>query len=125
MAQAPPPGAGDRAESADAAKQILTITVREETRTLAVNNIPLSERLIVRKATAMPLEAFVGEIEDIGANKVGLDTIVVLWWLARRANGEPMLTYKKVCDEWPTDLTPDDIDVKVDDPDPEATDPEA
>lgn len=126
-ARAPIPGVGERNEAAKAARQILTITLRGEPHTLAINNIPLKERLIVRKATGLPVESFIGEIEAGGATKIGLDSLIVLWWLARRANGEWQLTLTAAEAEWPEDLDPegDDLQVDVDDPDAEATDPEA
>ena len=126
MGLAPTPGVGRRAEESTAAQQILRITLRGESHTLALNNIPLKERLIVRKATGLPLEAFVGEVEDEGANKLGLDTLIVLWWLARRANGEWQLTFTRAGEEWPADLDVEgDLDVTLVEPDDEASDPEA
>lgn len=116
MASAPRPGVGARAESAGAASKIMTLTIRGETRTLAIGNIPMSERLIVRKATGLPFEAFVGE------EKFGLDTLIVLWWMAGRATN-PMLTLNQTEADFPTDLEADDIEVVLDDPsgdDPEA-----
>ena len=117
MAKAPRPGVGARAEQADAAKSVLVIKFLDRTERLAINNLPLSERLIVRKATGLPYEAFLGEIEEGGADKMGLDSFIVLWWLARRAGGEWQLTFKKVSEEWPDDFDPDDIDVTVETPD--------
>lgn len=126
MSLAPIPGVGKRAEAVNVAQQILKITVRGESHTLALNNIPLQERLIVRKATALPLEAFVGEVEDAGANKLGLDTLIVLWWLARRADGEWQLTFTKAAEEWPADLDiENDLQVELDSPAEEPSDPEA
>jgi hypothetical protein len=87
---------------------------------LAPNNIPLSEKLIVRKATGLPFEAFLGDEDRIGA-----DSVAVMWWLARRANGEPMLTWKQAEQDWPDELKAEDIDVEVDDPEEGASDPEA
>jgi hypothetical protein len=86
---------------------------------LVVNNIPMSERLIVRKAIGLPLEAFLGN-----ENKVGEDTVVVLWWLARRASGEPMLTWTQAEKQWPVGLKPTDIELVERDPNG-ADDPEA
>ena len=99
---------------------VLTITVRGETHKLAPNNLPLNERLELRRATGLPIEAFFTD-----QSSIGLDSIVVLWWLARRANGESGIALQTVWDSWPTDLSPDEIDVAVDEPGPEADDPEA
>lgn len=116
MASAPTPGIGTRSAAAEAAQKIMTLTIRGETRRLAIGNIPMSERLIVRKATGLPFEAFVGD------DKFGLDTLIVLWWLAGRATN-PMLTLTQVEQEFPADLEADDIDVTLDEPD--GDDPEA
>jgi hypothetical protein len=97
----------------------MTITIRGESKRLAINNVPLSERLVVRKATGLPFESFVGE------DRIGLDSIMVLWWLARRGEGEVMLTLTAAEADFPTDLEADDLDVSIDEPDPEADDPEA
>lgn len=108
MATAPRPGVGKRNEAANAARQIMTLTLRGETRQLAIGNIPFSERMVVRKATGLPLEAFTGE------DKFGLDTLMVLWWLAGRGTN-PFLTLDQSNDVFPADLQADDIDVTLDD----------
>lgn len=105
---------------ADPSKQTMTIRVGDFSAvTLAPGNVSLAEKMVVRKATGLPFEAFLGD-ED----KIGADSVAVLWWLARRAGGEPMLTWKQVESEWPANLTEDQIDVEVDDPEG-ADDPEA
>lgn len=105
-ARAPRPGAGRRNDEATAAKRMLKLRIRDEERVLtAVDNLPMKERLIVRKATGLPVEAFLGEVE------FGLDSLQVMWWLAGRAAGDPFLTLKRVVDEWPEDLTEDDVDL--------------
>lgn len=99
------------------ATPVMTITVRGVDYRIAPGNIPMQEKLIVRKATGLPLESFSLE------GQVGEDTIAVFWWLARRAEGEVGLTFTQAMNEWPTDLTADDLSVSVDDPSGE--DPEA
>jgi hypothetical protein len=99
--------------------EIITIRVKEYAAvTLAPGNVPLGEKMIVRKATGLPFEAFFAD-----GNTIGEDSVAVLWWLARRAGGEPMLTWTQVEKEWPDNLTVDDIDVEMSDaegdPDPE------
>jgi hypothetical protein len=95
----------------------MNLTIKGDTKRLAIGNIPLSERLIVRKATDLPFESFVAE------NRFGIDTLVVLWWLARRGEGEAMLTLTQCEADFPTDLGADDITVTLDEPD--GDDPEA
>ena len=119
MPLAPTPGVGRRIEQANAAATILTITIRGETHTLAPNNLALTERLIVRKATGgLSFESFWN-----GEQTIGLDSLQVLWWLARRGGGEWQLTLTRAVEDWPADLSIDEIEVTTDDP--EGDDPEA
>ena len=101
----------------DAAK-VMTITLRGMSYRLAVGNVPIAERLAVRKATGLPFEAFLTE------GNIGSDSVAVLWWLARRAEGEVALGFTQAMAEWPDDLEPDDLTVVMEDAaggdDPEA-----
>lgn len=119
-AKAPRPGVTQRKEETNAARQVMTIRVRDETRTLALGLLPIKEKLIVRKATGLPFEAFFGSEGSFGE-----DSLLVMWWLAGRANGDPFLTFTQASDAWPSDLTEDDLEVSVDEPAEEASDPEA
>lgn len=116
MVSAPTPGVGRRAEQAEAAKAVAIITVRGETKRLAIGNVPLKEKLLVRQATGLPFDAFVTE------NQIGEDSLIVLWWLARRAEGELQLTFDRAASEWPEDLGVDDVSMDIETPD--ADDPE-
>ncbi len=83
--------------------------IRVKDRTLDVpSEVSIQEKIAVRYATGMPLEAFLK-----GENAFGEDSLVVLWWLARRHNGSPGLSWATHVEEWPTSLGPDDIDIKV------------
>lgn len=104
MAKAPIPGVGKRAEEVKAAKVVHRLRVGDETRTIALANVPLKERLIVRKATGLPLEAF------LTGDTFGIDSLMVVWWLAGRAAGNPMLTLDQVQADWPVELGEDDIE---------------
>jgi hypothetical protein len=98
-------------------QQVMTITLRGIDYRLAVGNVPIAERMIVRKATGFPFEAFLTE------GQIGSDSVAVLWWLARRAEGEIGLTWTQAMAEWPTDITADDLEVTMEDAtgeDPEA-----
>jgi hypothetical protein len=119
-AQAPRPGVTQRKEEGAAARQVMTIRIRDEVRTIALGLIPIKEKLLVRKATGLPFDAFYS-----GEDSFGEDSLVVLWWLAGRANGDPFLTFTKAAEEWPADLSEEDIEVSVDEPDEQAADPEA
>lgn len=116
MATAPRPGVGERGEAANAAMTFLTITLKDQAPvTIAPGNVPFAERLLVRKATGLPFEAFFGEREET----VGEDSIQVLWWLGRRAAGEWQLTLTRALEDWPVPLTPDLIDIEYTTPDQE------
>ena len=121
MVAAPVPGAGKRAEAVKAAQRLMTITVRGfDPVTIAPANVPFRERLLVRKATGMPYEGLVGDDTTIG-----LDSVQVLWWLARRAAGEVLLTLDRAIADFPDDLDDEGaIDVDVNDGADEASDPE-
>lgn len=105
MAKAPTPGVGKRAEEVKAAKVVHRLRVGDETRTIALANVPLKERLIVRKATGLPLEAF------LTGDVFGIDSLMIVWWLAGRAAGNPLLTLDQVQAEWPAELGADDIEL--------------
>lgn len=104
MAKAPVPGVGKRSDEAKAAKAVHKLRVGDETRTIALANVPLKERLIVRKATGLPLEAF------LTGDTFGIDSLMIVWWLAGRAAGDPLLTLDRVQAEWPATLGEDDIE---------------
>ena len=96
MGLAPDPRTLDQPEQTAAAKQFITITIRGTSYVLSPNNIPLSEKLIVRKATGgFPWEAFWN-----GEAMIGEDSVIIAWWLARRGAGEFNLTLTKAGEEW-------------------------
>lgn len=119
MATAPAPGAR---ESSELARTVFTLTVRGESRTIAPFNLPLKEDLALAKATGgMSVESLIGD-----ETHLGLRSLKILWWLARRAAGEKDLTLDQAWDEWPTDLDIEtELEVRVDSPDPKEKDPEA
>lgn len=122
MASAPTPGVGKQLESANVARTIFKLTVRGETKSIAPFNLPLKEDLLLAKATGgMSIESLLGD-----ETHIGLRTIKILWWLARRASGEWQLTLERAWEEWPADLDPEsELVVEVDEPDETASDPEA
>jgi hypothetical protein len=115
---APTPGVGKRAADAHHAKQVYRITIRGETVQLAPQNLAFAERAACRKQAGMPLEAFWSD-----ESQIGLDSVQVLWWLARRAGGETGLLLDDALADFPTDLTVDEIKFEVVEPD--ESDPEA
>lgn len=111
MAQAPRPGAARVEQSA---RQFLRIRLRDQT--LDVNPNPtLTEKVAVRYATGLPIEAFLNAQDG----SLGEDSVAVLWWLGRRQNGEPALAFKQAAADWPSDLTEDDLEIDVIDLDAE------
>ena len=120
MAQAPRPGAGKRKAATEQAQRILRITVSGETYSFCPDNIPFAEQIAVRKACGgLPFSAFWG-----GELTVGVDSLQIMFWLARRASGEPNLALSTVLDEWPEVLNPEDFEVAIEDPDGTEDDPE-
>lgn len=121
MAQAPRPGAAARQ---DAAQQVMRIRVKDTTHDLSMN-LSLATKMAVRSATGMPFEAYWN-----GEDRIGEDSIAVLWWLARRANGEPGLPWAQHSAEWDAlgTLSEDDLDIteltEITD-DPETDNPES
>jgi hypothetical protein len=108
MARAPRPG---KTRKNQEARRTITIRIGEhEPVTLAPDNVSMGEKMVVRKALGLPLDNFL--IDD---DRMGEDSIAVLWWLARRANGEPFLTWTQAMNDWPNPLTADAIDVEMDD----------
>lgn len=121
MAKAPRPGVGKRADEVKAAKVVHKLRIGDETRTIALMNVPMKERLIVRKATGFPLESFL-------AGEIGIDSLMVIWWLAGRAAGDPFLTLEQVEREWPEEFDEGSfelLEVTADDPDEDGDDPQS
>lgn len=100
MATAPRPGAIERAQAAQAG---FKITVDGETLTLRIGDLGPADRMACRAETAavfgtsIPLGDFLGEAFES-------DSIVVLWWLARRKNGARRLKLGNVLADFPSDL---------------------
>lgn len=120
MASAPRPGSGRRKAQVDQAQRVLRITVNGETYTFCPDNIPFSEGIAVRKACGgLPFSAFWG-----GELTVSVDSLQIMFWLARRASGEPSLRLETVLDEWPDTLNPADFEVALEEPDETDNNPE-
>ena len=56
---------------------------------LAFGNLGAKDGRLVRQHTGMALEAFTRPIVE-GISGVGIDSVAVLWWLARTRNGETL-----------------------------------
>ena len=115
--KAPRPGVGRRMEEADAGSKILELTVKGETYRLGIGTISMADRTLVRKSLGLPLESF------LDGESFGLDSLFVIWWLARRHSGEHNLSHHEAEAQFPADLTPGDVSLDVVEPggdDPEA-----
>ena len=100
-----PEGAEAEAAAVDISKEIVEITFRGETHTLAWRALPMSEKLQVRAQARVSFDDVVG-ITGIDA---GIDTVCVLVWLAKRANGQPKLSWAYHEYTWPKDLTMNEV----------------
>lgn len=124
MATAPVPG---RTRADDEANVILRITMAGKTLELQPAALTLQEKFVIRNSTGMPFEAFFTG----GMNSVGEDSVAVLWWLARRANGEPNLPFLTFAEDWKFDpegfdleeVTPDEVDDRPEDSGPGSSTP--
>lgn len=118
MAKAPKPGTVDKGPDDRRRKRTGTFRMRLGATTLEMPTaIPFKERFAVRAATGLPLEQFWR-----GEFKIDLDSLLIIWWLIRRYNGEPHLSLDEVEDTWPDDLEPGDIKFEVIEDDGEPTD---
>jgi hypothetical protein len=113
MATAPRPSAQQK-------RKALKITVHGIPYTLNFADLNPLDAADVRKATGLPLNALIDSDPD-------LDTIAVLYWLARRKAGDRRVTFAEISEELTYDavlsgaLTVDEItDEPEDTSDPEA-----
>lgn len=117
MATAPVPGAARRseeaAEAADLATRLLVIKLAwsDETHRIAVNNVPLDHRMAVRKATGLPLTAFIG-----GESAIDVDSIAVLVWVSKRLHGKASLSWQQFKRTWPDSIDEGDLEVWAENP---------
>lgn len=93
-AKAPRPGS--LAEAKDA-RTFMRVQVKDDEYDL-IPDLSIQERFVVRSATGLPFEAF---LPKRNTNSVGEDSLFVLWWIARRQNGEPALSFARAEMDWP------------------------
>ena len=117
MATAPRPGS--RAE-AEAARQFIRLRVKDREMDLMMS-LTIQERFVIRAATAgLPFEAFLPQQSE---REFGEDSLFVLWWIARRQNGEPNLAFAQFANEW-TAINAEGFDLDIVDDDGEDQSPE-
>ena len=119
-----PEGAEAEAEAVDLSKQILELSFRGETHVLAWQAVPMDERMASRLQTRYPWEDVVG----ISGITPDITVVCILVWLARRASGEPGLSYRAHLADWPVDLTMGEVATRTyqaDDPEADLTNPQS
>jgi len=113
MAEAPRPGTTRRAEEAASAQLMCELVYDGQALTLALYNLPLIDKRACKVETGMSLGRHLDDIDDV--------SVCVLWWLARRRNGEPRLAYALAEDQFDGEkLTSIDFNAKPNGDDPEA-----
>jgi hypothetical protein len=112
MATAPKPGARKREE---AKRATLRIALKGETRELHMSDLGPGDDRVSRAQTGFPVMPY------FNGERFGADSILVLWWMARRKSGEPDLRYAEVEAEFPSydDLEGVEIEEVSEEPSPE------
>jgi hypothetical protein len=112
MAKAPPPG-----KTINEASRRFRITLGGETRELSLTDLGPGDDLVARQQTGIPVQPFFEE------DRFGPDSLLILWWMARRKNGEKRLKFSEVLAEFPSYAAIEAADpemVMVEDDSPEA-----
>lgn len=121
MATAPQPGIGRAREQVATAQSMLIFDYDGRELSIAWQNVPIREQMECLKETGRPVEAFTSQASASGASSIGEVSLCVCWWLARRAHGEPALSWDEAADQWDVALIEN---VRVETPDTKASDPE-
>lgn len=104
MATAPTPG---RTRKEDVKRAGVRITIAENTYTLHMADLGPNDDLVARKETGLPVTPFFEE------ERFGMDSLMMMYWMARRKSGEPKLRYQAVVDEFPTYQSVMDANIQV------------
>lgn len=83
MAKAPRPGQTPNSETAQ--RVGLKIRLGDVSKILHMNDLGPNDDLAARKQTGLPVTPFFEE------DKFGADSLLIMWWMARRKDGEPNL----------------------------------
>lgn len=111
MANAPAPTSAPESIATEehlGQRQFFSLTFKGETKNFSPM-ISLQERFVVLNATGGTSVDLLITMWDTAPEEV----FSVLWWLARRQNGEPMLPWAMFAAEWPVDASVDDMDFDV------------
>lgn len=104
MALAPVPGVGKRQERD---RQGMRVTMGGRTLSLFLNDLGPQDDLVSRKETGFPVTPFFAE------DRFGMDSLMIVYWMARRKNGEPTLKFQAVLDEFPNYESINQSDFKI------------
>lgn len=99
MAKAPRPVKGGRdakAKEAEVASRVTKIEFRGHSYLIAVQNVPISEKAMVRAQAHMAWHEVTGE----SGIEADIASVAVLVWIARRLGGEPNLSWFAFCNWW-------------------------
>lgn len=104
MGLAPVPGVGRRQQ---AERTGIRISVGGNTWVLHTSDLGPQDDLISRKETGLPVTPFFSE------DRFGMDSLLIMFWVCRRKNGEPNLRFQQVLDEYPSYESIDQAGFKI------------
>lgn len=113
MARAPNPKTLAR-QKADT--KAITITVRGEEAIVRPGDFGARDGALVRRETKLALgekRSLLGALQDMDEQSIDLDSICLLWWLARRKVGDTNESYAEALDRFPTYDETDEIDFSI------------
>lgn len=97
MANAPRPGRARQEEARRQAERVaIRITLNGESYTLHIGDLGPQDDLVARKQVGLPVTPFFAE------DRFGMDSLLIIYWMARRKSGESTLQFQAVLDEYPT-----------------------
>lgn len=97
MAKAPKPGQARREEEARAARRVaIRIKLGGEEYVLHISDLGPQDDLVARKQVGLPVTPFFTE------DRFGMDSLLMMYWMARRKGGETSLQFQAVLNEYPT-----------------------
>lgn len=108
MVKAPTPGRARQQEVRRQAERVaIRITLKGSTYTLHVGDLGPQDDLVARKQVGLPVTPFFAE------DRFGMDSLLIIYWMARRKNGEPNLLFQSILDEYPTYESVTDAGFKI------------
>jgi hypothetical protein len=75
--------------------------------TLHISDLGPHDDLVSRRETGLPVTPFFAE------ERFGMDSLLIMFWMARRKNGEDRLRFEQVVEEFPTYESISEADFKV------------